>query len=104
LAGEIFSLKSRIGSSVSHIPARTELPSAENRAAGYRDAALGHHPNEVAIAQPVGAVPANAQLDDFGVEHPSPLDRVTGDRFGHSEAHLDAKSYGKARRSTGNTV
>jgi len=69
---------------------------------GYHDAALRHHSNEVAIAQPVGDVPANAQLDDFSVEHPPAVDAVTGDRLGHSETlFLEPESYGKVRRCTG---
>ena len=52
---------------------------------GYDDPALRHHSSEVPIAQPVGDVPANAQLDDFSVEHPSAVDGVRGDRLGHSE-------------------
>jgi hypothetical protein len=32
------------------------------------NAALGHHRHEIPIAQPVGDVPADAQLDDFGIE------------------------------------
>jgi hypothetical protein len=53
---------------------------------GYDDPpALRHHSNEVPIAQPIGDVPANAQLNDFSIEHPSAVDGVTGDRFGHSE-------------------
>jgi hypothetical protein len=52
---------------------------------GYDKTALRHHSNEVPIAQPIGDVSANAQLDDFSVEHPSAVDGITGDRFGHSE-------------------
>jgi hypothetical protein len=51
----------------------------------YHDPALRHHSNEVAIAQPLGDVPANAQLNDLSVEHLSAVDGITGDRFGHSE-------------------
>jgi hypothetical protein len=52
---------------------------------GYRDSAFRHHANQVAIPQPIGDVPANAQLNDFSVEHPSAVDGITGDRFGRQE-------------------
>jgi hypothetical protein len=39
--------------------------------------------------------PANAHLDDLSVEHPSAVDRVTGDRIGHSEVFLSPNLKGK---------
>src|ERR1017187_7590691 len=36
---------------------------AQDCAVGYYDPALRHHCNEVAITQPIGDVPTNAQLD-----------------------------------------
>src|ERR1700682_1899012 len=50
-----------------------------------------HHCNEVPIAQSIRDVPANAQLNDFSVEHSSAVDWVTGDRFGHSEPLLGVR-------------
>jgi hypothetical protein len=32
------------------------------------DPALGHHLDQAAVREPVGDVPANAELDDLGVE------------------------------------
>src|SRR5882672_8867782 len=58
---------------------------SQDGAVGYHDTALRHHCSQVAIAQPVGDVPANAQLDDFSVEHSSAVNGITGDRLGHSE-------------------
>lgn len=66
-----------------------------------------HHSNEVAIAQPKGDVPANAQLNDFSVEHPSAIDGVTGDRFGHSEPLFGARIFRESpqmHRSHANSV
>ncbi len=72
---------------------------------GYLDSTLGHHFNKVPIAQPIRDVPADTQLDDLPIEHPSTIDAVTGDRFGHSELlFLAPESYGKARRCTGTTL
>lgn len=48
-----------------HVPGHP----SQDCAVGYHDPAFRHHSNEVAIAQPIGDVPANAQLDDFSVEH-----------------------------------
>ncbi len=48
-----------------------------------------------------GDAPANAQLNDFSVEHPSAVDGVTVDWFGHSEPLLEPESYAKTRRCTG---
>jgi hypothetical protein len=39
-----------------------------NRRVRHDNAALGHHRHEVPIAQSVGDVPADAQLDDLGIE------------------------------------
>src|SRR5665213_3486004 len=45
----------------------TNHPS-QNRRVRDRDTALCHHSHEISIAQPVGDVPANAKLNDVGVE------------------------------------
>lgn len=55
----------------------------DRRRMGNRQDALSLRRNS---PTPPGDVPANARLDDFSVKHPSTVDRVTGDRFGHSEA------------------
>jgi hypothetical protein len=39
-----------------------------NRGVRHANAALGHHRYEIPVAQSVGDVPADAQLDDFGIE------------------------------------
>src|ERR1035437_3897796 len=57
---------------------------SQDCAVSHDDPALRHHPNEVPIAQPIGDVPANAQLDDFSIEHTSTVDGVAVDWFGHS--------------------
>jgi hypothetical protein len=48
------------------------------------DAALGHHLHKISIRQPIGDVPAHAQLDDVGVEGPLAVNRVTGYLLRHS--------------------
>ena len=74
---------------------------SQDCALGYHDPALRHHSNEIAIAQPIGDVPANAQLNDFSVEHPSAIDGVTVIGLVIRSPFLEPESYGKARRCTG---
>jgi hypothetical protein len=62
-----------------HVPGNP----SQDRRVGDLDAALGHHLHEVAIRQPIGDVPAHAELDYVGVEGPLAVDRVTGDRLRH---------------------
>ena len=45
--------------------------------------ALGHHGHQVAVAQPIRDVPANAQLDDFGRVATPALNGVAGSGSGH---------------------
>src|SRR6202163_139660 len=47
------------------------------------DAALGHHRNEISIAQAIADVPAHAQNNDLSVELALYIDRVTILAFGH---------------------
>ena len=51
---------------------------------GHLDAALGHHFDWVPVRQPIRDVPPHAQLDDVGGKHSFAVDRVTGNRPGHS--------------------
>ena len=55
-----------------------------NRRMRHDDAALGHHCHEISIAQPVGDVPADTQLDDFRIEAAPAVQGVSGNRPGHS--------------------
>ena len=43
---------------------------------GDGDPVLGHHGDEVAVAQAVGDVPANAELDGVGLKSSAAVDRV----------------------------
>jgi hypothetical protein len=67
---------------------------AENRRMGDGDAALGHHLDEIAIAEAVSDVPPDAELNSFGREPPSAVDRVSLYRFCHSAPHLEARILG----------
>lgn len=40
-----------------------------------------------AVAQPIGDVPPNTELDDFGLETPTAVDRVADDRSGQQRLH-----------------
>jgi hypothetical protein len=48
-----------------------------NRRVRHANAALGHHRHEISIAQPVGDVPADAQLDDLGIEAATSVNRIS---------------------------
>jgi hypothetical protein len=52
---------------------------------GDLDATLCHHLDQVSVRQPIGDVPAHAQLDDVGIEYTFAVHRVTRDRLRHSE-------------------
>jgi hypothetical protein len=52
---------------------------------GDLDATLCHHLHQVSVRQPIGDVPAHAQLDDVGIEYTFAVHRVTRDRLRHSE-------------------
>src|ERR1700676_2522744 len=45
--------------------------------------ALGHHRNEISVAQAIGDVPAHAQNNDLGIKLAFHIDRVTVLAFGH---------------------
>src|ERR1017187_6568371 len=64
----------------------TSAPPKDRRMRDF-DAALGHHLHKISIRQPISDVPAHAQLDDVGVEHPLAIDRIPGDRLRHSALH-----------------
>src|SRR5258705_13762776 len=51
---------------------------------GHGDPVLGHHGDEVAVAQAVGDVPANAELDGVGLKSSAPVDRVRCLCLGHT--------------------
>ena len=60
------------------------------------DISLGHHGRQVAIAQVVREVPADAQLNEFwGVATPK-INVVAGGRLGHSGLRLESPSIGSA--------
>src|SRR5260370_40756549 len=54
-----------------------------NRRVRHTNAALGHHRHEISIAQPVGDVPADAQLDDLGIEAATSVNGISDNRLGH---------------------
>src|SRR5258706_4286775 len=56
---------------------------AQYRRVGYFHAPLGHHGYRVPITQPVGDVPAHAQLDDLGVENTTTVNGITSGGAGH---------------------
>ena len=67
----------RIYASYPPVPSLLELQHvvdnpAQNRFVRDDDSALGHH-REIPIAQPVSDVPANALLDDLGIEPAPPM-------------------------------
>src|SRR6187401_3499802 len=47
------------------------------------NAALRHQLYQVPVGKAVRDIPAHAELDDIGVEHPPAIDQVAGDRLGH---------------------
>src|SRR5581483_5300051 len=56
------------------------------------DAALGHHLDQIPIAEPICEVPADAQLDNFGLKSATPVDGVTHDGLGHGALPLAART------------
>ena len=51
---------------------------------GDLDAPLGHHLDQIPVRKPIGNVPANAQLNDVGVESAFAVDWVSGNRLRNS--------------------
>jgi hypothetical protein len=49
----------------------------------HANTALGHHRHEISMAQPVGDVPAEAQLDDFSIEAAAAVNGVSDNGPGH---------------------
>jgi hypothetical protein len=54
-----------------------------NRRVLHGNSPLGHHRHEISIAQPVGDVPADAQLDDFGIEAATSVNGISDGGPGH---------------------
>src|SRR5450755_2877888 len=75
----------RIGSTASRTPGRTGGHPSQDRRMGDLDATLCHHLDQVSVRQPIGDVPAHAQLDDVGIEYTFAVHWVTRDRLRHSE-------------------
>jgi len=71
----------RNGSIASRIPVHSGSPSGGRMRHG--NTPLGHHCHEIPIAQPIGDVPANAQLDDLGIETAAAVNGISDYRPGH---------------------
>jgi len=54
-----------------------------NRCVRHGNAALSHHRHEISIAQSVGNVPADAQLDDLPIEATTSVNGISDNRPGH---------------------
>jgi hypothetical protein len=54
--------------------------SAMNGGVRHANAALGHHGYEIPIAQPIGDVPTDAQLDDLGIKAAPAINEIS--RYG----------------------
>jgi len=48
-------------------------------------APLGHEGDEIAVAQPVSKIPANAALDDFTRESATPVDDIAFNGLRHGK-------------------
>ena len=68
------------------------LNPTQNGRVGYGDAALGHHLDEISIAEPIREVPAHAQLYDFGLESTTQIDGVSSNGFGRWASSEKAQS------------
>ena len=55
-------------------------------------AALGHHRNQISVAQAIGDVPPHAQNNDLGIELAFYIDRITVLAFGHRASPLATQS------------
>jgi hypothetical protein len=62
----------------------TQYPS-KDCGVGDLNAALGHDLDQVSIGEAVADVPADAQLDDLGVEYSPPINSVSRNRLSHTE-------------------
>jgi hypothetical protein len=60
-------------------------PAHDRRVADVH-APLGHQGDEIAIAQAIGKVPANAAFDDFTRKPPTPVYGITLNGLGHGPA------------------
>src|SRR5450631_4650645 len=70
------------------VPSLLELRHISNhptvdRRVRHGNTPLGHHRHEISIAQPVGNVPANAQLDDLGIEAATSVNGISDNGPGH---------------------
>ena len=76
------------------VDALSELVDNPRHDRGVRNVepALGHHGHGVALAEAVGDVPADAELNDFRFEPTSAINGVAGNGFrhGHSEEEPDS--------------
>ena len=55
----------------------------KNRCVRHNNAALRHHRREISIAQSVGDVPADAELDDLGIKAATSVDGISDYGSGH---------------------
>jgi hypothetical protein len=56
---------------------------AMNRRVRHANTSFGHHRHEISVAQPVGDLPADAQLDDLGIEAAASVNGISHNRLGH---------------------
>ena len=54
-----------------------------NRRVRYDNAALGHHRHQISVAQSVGDLPADAQLDELGIEPATSVNEISDNWLGH---------------------
>src|SRR5438552_6789026 len=75
----------RAGKSIPPLLKFRNIPNhpAHDRRVRNVHATLGHHRNEISVAQAISDVPAHAQNNDLGVELALHIDRVTILAFGH---------------------
>jgi hypothetical protein len=75
-----------------------------NRGVRHANAALGHHRHEISIAQSVSDVPADAQLDDLGIEAATSVKYSTKDerhRGAYKTLRNDVEAFGPDGRRIG---
>ena len=63
-----------------------------DRGVRYRDTAVGHQLDQVAVGQPKADLPAHAQRDDLGVEGAPAVDWITSRRLRHGALPLGKHS------------
>jgi hypothetical protein len=72
-----------------------------NRRVRHDNSALGHHRPEIPIAQSVGDVPADSQLDDLGIEPAPSVNRISDNWLGHFGVSWTPGLYDVAPSSSG---